>query len=451
MFLSYQDFEAVRESEKAKSDFIKELISYHKGTEEYKIACDADQYEIQENITIKQFVRIYYTLLGEKRPDYTVANNRLASNYFHRLNTQRNNYLLGNGVKLREEKNKEKLGKDFDSKFKEAAYNALIHGKSYIYWNVGQIHNFKLTEFAPLIDENTGELRAGVRFWQIDPEKPVIAVLYEEDGFTKYKADSLKDDFVVINEKRPYKIIERPQRVGETPDVIGEENYGVLPIVPIYGDKTKRSKLPRMRWFIDAYDMGLSGFANDMDDVAQIYWLIQNADGMSQNDLNKFFDRMKLNHIVKVGEGQSVEPHTQEIPYNARESFLNMIRKQLYEDYGGLDVHVIAAGATNDHIDAAYQPMDEECDEFEYCVDEAMARILELAGLDEEAKYKRNRISNEKERTDMINSTADHLDEQTYLSKLPFLEPDEVQIVMDRRAEEDIKRFNNDEEEDEEE
>ena len=437
MFLSFQDFE----KENDKAGFIKKLIDYHNCSQEVRVARDADQYDIQENITIKRFQKVYYTLLGQKRVDNISPNNKIASNFFHNLNTQRCNYLLGNGIKLKEEENKEKLGKRFDKVFKDGAYYALIHGQAFIYWNVDKIHCFRLTEFAPLWDEDTGALRAGVRFWQIDVEKPLIAVLYEEDGYTKYRAQTADSAFEMIQEKKGYRQTLKSKVLGAEPDVIGEENYGVLPIVPMYGNKNHRSTLPGMRAGIDAYDLVLSGFANDMVDVAEIYWLVQNADGMSDEDLRKFFDRMKLNHIVNASDGASIQPYVQEVPYQARNAFLTQIRNQIYEDFCALDVHTVSAGATNDHIDAAYQPMDDECDEYEYCIDECMTQILELAGLDEEAKYKRNRISNEKEKTDMINSAADHLDDETYLSKLPFIEPDEIQIIMDRLAEEDVDRF----------
>ena len=438
MYISYQDF--VKRSDKAA--FIRELIDYHECSLETMIARDADLYEMQENITIKNFMRVYYNFLGEKRPDTRASNNKIASNFFHKLNTQRCNYLLGNGIKLEDEKNKEKLGKNFDSVFKRAAYYALIHRVSFIYWNVDHIHNFKLTEFVPLYDEETGELRAGVRYWQIDIEKPQMAVLYEEDGYTKFKADDSKSAFKVVTDKKSYRVSVQAEAQGMEPEVIGEENYnGRLPIIPIYAKYIKTSTLPGMRPDIDAYDIAMSGFANDMQDVAQIYWIIQNADGMSMTDLQKFFDRMKVNHIVQAGEDQTVQPYVQEVPFNARTTFLSTIRSKIYEDFGGLDVHTIAAGATNDHIDSAYQALDDETDEFEYCINEAMQRLLVIAGIDDEAHYKRNKISNETEYNNMILSASDVIGKRKTVEKLTFIEPDEVQECLDESAEEDVSRF----------
>lgn len=446
MYLSYQDFEKATN----KAEFASKLIQYHYSSLDVRVALDADAYNEQDNITIKRFQRVYYNLIGEKKADHTVTNNKLASNFFHKLNTQRCNYLLGNGIKLIDDDNKKKLGRTFDRIFKRAAYYSLIHGTSFIYWNVDRIHMFKLTEFAPLWDEYTGALRAGIRFWQIDTEKPMIAVLYEEDGYTKMQAEKFGAVFKITEEKKPYRILKKSIKAGMAPEVVGEENYGSLPIIPMFGNEIRKSTLPGMRPKIDAFDIVNSGFANDMEDVAQIYWLVQNADSMSDEDLRKFYDKLKLNHIALGGSESTVQPYTQEVPADSRLKFLNEIRNQIYEDFGALDVHAVAAGATNDHIDAAYQPMDDETDEFEYCVDECLAHLFELIGMDEEAMFKRNRISNEKERTDMINSSAHYLDDETYLSKLPFIEPDEIQVIMDRKASEDVNRFYEEEPEKEE-
>jgi hypothetical protein len=155
---------------------------------------------------------------------------------------------------------------------------------------------------------------------------------------------------------------------------------------------------------------------------------------MNNKDLQDFRSRLKLNHIATVdAENSSVTPHTQEIPYNARETFLNDIRNQIYEDFGGLDVHTISAGATNDHIDAAYQPMDEEADDFEFQITEFIHSILELAGIEDNPVFKRNRISNQNEQTQMVLSAAEYMDAETILGKLPFITVDEVSEIIARK------------------
>ena len=58
----------------------------------------ADLYDRQRNVTINGYVRMIRDATKNPIVDITAANNRIASNFFHRLNTQRCSYLLGNGV-----------------------------------------------------------------------------------------------------------------------------------------------------------------------------------------------------------------------------------------------------------------------------------------------------------------------------------------------------------------
>ena len=109
-----------------------------------------------------------------------------------------------------------------------------------------------------------------------------------------------------------------------------------------------------------------------------------------------------------------------------------MIRAGIYEDFGALDVHTVAAGATNDHIDAAYQPMDEEAADFEYQVSEFIQQLLALMGIDDQPVFKRTRISNQLEQVQMIVAEADYLDRETILRKLPNVSADEVLGILER-------------------
>ena len=132
-FLTYQDFETVKPEELA--DFVKRAIAEHKASVEYEIALTADQYDKKRNTTIYNYVQTMMDVTGVRIVDITAANNKICSNFFHRLNTQRNMYSLGNGLTFEKEETKKKLGRNADVKIKQAAYKALIHGRSFIFWN----------------------------------------------------------------------------------------------------------------------------------------------------------------------------------------------------------------------------------------------------------------------------------------------------------------------------
>lgn len=431
------------------SDALQVAINKHKASEDYKTALDADNYDRQKNTTISRFIKKVFTINGMSGIDTYSSNNKLCSSFFRRLNTQRNTYSLGNGIQFEDETIKEKLGEDFDTRLKEAGYYALIHGVSFMFWNVDHAHVYKLTEFVPLYDEDTGELKAGIRFWQIDEDKPTYAVLYEVDGYSKYrmaKADEIQKGtgkFEVDENKKAYRQTYVSTSVDE-PEIVGEENYNALPIFALYGSRLKQSTLIGMKANIDAYDLVRSGFANDLSDCSEIYWLINGADAMTDKDMANFRTRLKINHIANAGDDDAtVTPYTQEIPYNARKEFLEEIRSGIYEDFGGLDVHTISAGSTNDHIEAGYQPLDEQADDFEYEIIDVIHHLTRLIVNKEHTPiFNRNRISNQKERTDMIIECANYLDDETILNHLPFLTSDEVKVVLERKQQDDYDAFN---------
>ena len=453
---TFQDYLEYKEQGK-ELDFIKAAIGDYKASPEYRIALDADEYEAERNITIMEFMRWLYTDNGAQVVDFTAANNRIASNFLHRLTTQRVAYSLGNGISfassqkvfqdgqwINKDETKEKLGKDFDTVLYTAGKYARLHRVCYLFWNLDHADYFKATEFCPLFDEYNGTLKAGIRFWSLDwQNRPVTVVLYEEDGYTKYRTrpGSKGLDLVEYEPKRAYKQTIAHNDV-DPDEIVGESNYSTIPIVPFWGSQHKQSDLVGMRSKIDAYDLVKSGFANDLEDCAQIYWIIGNAMGMTDSDLARFRDKLKLNHIAVMDtDNTNITPYQQEIPTAARTTLIDSLRAQIYEDYGALDVHTVAAGATNDHIDAAYQPMDEEADDFEYQVINAVRGILAIIGIDDVPIFNRNKVSNQMERTQMVMMAANYLDDETIIRKLPFITPDEVDAIMVRKTANDQSAF----------
>lgn len=442
---TYQDFE---ERDGSIEEFVASAISAYKQSDAYKEAVLADEYDHQQNRTILNYVKTLYTMTGVAVKDFTASNNQLCSNFFNRLNTQRCLYSLGKGVSFVDvsesgrDATKERLGKHFDHRIKEAGYYALIHGEAYLFWDYDEVHYFKATEFVPLLDESTGELRAGIRWWQLDPNKPMIAVLYEVDGFTKFKTEK-GGKLVESQPKRAYVQTYQTTEADNDTELLYESNYESLPIVVMHGSRLRQSTLVGMRALIDAYDLVSSGFANNMTDCAEIYWIVNNAGGMDDNDLARFRDTLKFHHIANVdgSDGAGVTPYTQNVPFQSSEVFLARIQGDLYRNFGALDVHTVAAGATNDHIDAAYQPMDENADDFESWVGEAIVKLLALLGIDDEPVFSRTRISNQLEQVQMVIAEAQYLDRETVLRKLPNVTPEEVQAILERSDEEDAARM----------
>lgn len=434
---TYQDLVAVGENEQDRMQFCIDVVEKHKNSDQYKIAYIADQYDKQRNTTIVNFQKFLYTISGKAVPDNWSANYKLASNFFHRFITQQNQFLLGNGIQWQNGDTAKKLGEDFDIRLQNAGHAALSGGLSFGFWNLDHMDVFKVLEFAPLWDEETGGLRAGVRWWQIDEKKPLRMTLYEEDGYTEYRR--YNGQFTVLKEKQKYKI-KTATTAADGTEIIGGENYPSFPIVPFWGNPQHQSEIVGIREQIDAYDLIKSGFCNTIDEASMIYWTLENAGGMDDTDLAKFMEQVKRLHATAMDDEVRVNSHSIEAPFTGRGDLLDRLRKDLYEDYMALDTKEIASGAaTATQIRAAYEPLNSKADSYEYCVHDFLRHILEVAGIDDTATFTRSTMINASEEITNVLQAAQYLSEEYVTEKI-------MSILGDAdRAEEILEQIDADE------
>ena len=231
--------------------FAKDAVERHMQSEMYRNAVAADEYYRQRNVTINRFVQKIFSCTGEAAEDFTASRLRIASNLFKRLNVQRCMYSLGKGVSFvdcrdgsGEDVTKERLGPRFDDDVKAIGLYALMHGISFPFWNLDHVDVFTADGFAPVWDEVSGALVAGVRFWRIDPQHAWNATLYEEDGYTTMAAAGAGSlDFAATDGKRAYKVTYRSVPADGLALAVDSENYSRLPIVPVWGSDAHQSTL----------------------------------------------------------------------------------------------------------------------------------------------------------------------------------------------------------------
>ena len=407
---TYQDLIAIGDSDKERMAFIRQCILEHKSTLLYKTAWVADQYNKHQNVTITEYQKILYTVSGKAIPDVWSANFKMACRHFHRFIVQENQFLLGNGVSWENEDTADKLGTqeyEFDTQLSTLGKYALVHGVGFGFFNLDHLEIFSLLEFVPLYDEENGSIRAGIRFWQVAPDKPLRATLYEEDGYTDYMW--VDGDERVLYPKRAYKLkYVRNEVDGER--IYDAENYPSFPIVPLWGNSEHQSEIVGLREQIDCYDLIKSGFADTVDEASIVYWTIQNAGGMDDVDLAQFVERIKTVHATTLDDMAQAESHTQDAPYASREALLERLDRDLYRDAMALNTETIAGGAvTATQIKAAYEPLNSKTDDFEYQIVQFINKILELAGIEDNPSFTRSILANASENIQNIIQGAQFL------------------------------------------
>lgn len=446
--MTYQDYiEAASKGEKEKIAFMLAAIAEHKNSDLYKTAADAELYYDGENPTINKYEKILYDMQGKAHVDMWTANHKIASHFFGLAVDQENFYLLGNGVTFQNKATKDKLGTQelsFDQQVMEAGKNALIGGVSYGFWNLNHVDVFSALEFVPLLDEENGALCAGIRFWQIDTTKPLRVTLYEMDGLTDY-IQRIGEPMTELAPKRAYRQTVSRSNVDGA-QIFNGENYPTFPIVPLRNNRKSKSELCGRRNTIDALDLASSNMVNNVDEGNIIYWVLTNAGGMDDLDDQKFLERLKTTHIVHAEtDGASAEPHTIEAPFTGTQTTIDMLKKQLYEDFQAFDSSAVSAGnQTATAIKASYVPLDLKCDKFEVQVTKFINGILALAGIDDEPSYTRNQIINKQEETQTVLLGAQYFDSEYITRKLLTIlgDADQADEILKRQEADELDRFN---------
>lgn len=444
-----------------KLSFIPLVIERYKCSSDFRDGLEANAYfngnntEIMGKVMLKPEVIRTQTEEGEKKSLTTekVIGNRLSNDFFFRFVVQQNQYLLGNGVTLKDAETKKKLGRSFDTRLQEIGENSLLHGVSWGYWNKDHLESISAVKdaysgFVALCDEITSEPKVGIQFWQIDRDKPMGVRLFEQDGVTVFRFPTAVNETTtkpkVIEAKRAYKI--KQIKDGSGVSVISEENYRTLPVVPLFGNKEKRSELTHnIKSKIDAYDRIQSDFGDNLDRANDVYWVLNNFGGTADDVVNmiEMINKVKavLNQPNAVGGGATAEPRTIEVPYLARMTALDILRKSLYQDYMALDMDEIKGGSlTNVAIKTAMANLNLKADRYEWQCFSFVQNILAFVGVDGEdaeiIRFNRRGIVNDSEVIANIYMMRNDVSRQWALEANPMINSDEIPTILAEREKE---------------
>ena len=434
--LTYNDFIKLTD-QKDRIDFIFGAIDRYKGSNFVRKAIEAEKYFKAENVTINKRPKWKMTKTGK---EMTFSKNIMVSDFFYRFILQQNQFLLANGVQLKNLDEKDKLGFGFDKILETLGEKSLIHGVSWGFWNNDRLIDFPAIQdegnkgFFTLVDEMTGQNMIGVRFWQIADNKPMYVEVYDENGFTTYSREPKENRVDLVIAHQSYKRVVQKDKLGEI--LLREEDYGMLPIVPLYANEYKRSEFKdSLKTKIDMYDKIASDFGDNLERTNDIYWVISNFGGTSEEikEMLAEIEEVRATYTVADGLGNSsAEPHTIEVPYEARQTALKILEKQLYSDFMALNMEQLTGiSLTNVAIRTATANLELKANKYEWQLFQFMQKILALAGIyTEDIKFKRQYIANESETMKMLVMCKDDLTHRKRLEINPLIEPDEVDIIL---------------------
>ncbi len=465
---TYEDWQAAPED---KRELIMDIVRSYKVSPDFQTALTAQNYFNAENEEIKnkyivqlgayeQKVEARDPATGETLTDPAtgkplmetratkketkVAGTRLFSGFFFRLVTQQNQHLLSNGVTLKDAQLKKRLGRAFDTSLSSMGEKALVDGVCWGFWNKDHIEVIRAAADASsgavaLLSEEDARPCVLVQFWQLSKTRPLYVRVFTPEGITLYRSDK-EGNLQEHRAQQPYLRTTYKDAGGIIP--LKQDGYdGRLPVVPLYANPERRSELTAaIKSKIDCFDRIASDFGDNLQMANDIYWVLNNFGGNSREILVTLAQIRELKAIANIsdgtGSGSTAEPHTFEVPYEARHVALDILKQEIYFDYMGLDTKSITGGSlTNVAIRAASTDMNLKCDRYEWETFDFVQNVLRLQGVEtEDISFVRRSLENETETIENIYRAAEDLDRETRLRKNPMITQDEIPTILKNKA-----------------
>ncbi len=336
--------------EKPNIEVVKELIknraSWHR--QHVKRCQEADRYYRNENDILKRGVR------GQDSGPLRSADNRIPRNFHGLLVNQKAAYMFAAPPLFdigKEEVNKriaDVLGDSYPKICKDLCVNSSNHECAWIHYWKDEGGNFC---YGVVDSEQI------IPIYCSDLDRALIAVLrtYKDIDFASGKEITIWEYW---DNERCYSYYRTSSAISTT----GLSDYNVFPGLPEDGAAEKgnifihgwgdvpfisfnnnnisTNDLVNIKPLVDAYDKVFTGFLNDLEDIQEVIFILTNYGG---EDKKEFIDDLKKYKMIKLdddGDESSktgVETLTISIPIEAREKFLEMTRKAIFEQGQGVD------------------------------------------------------------------------------------------------------------------
>lgn len=442
---TYSDFEDYSKSETTLLEFIELAIAEHQTSKEYKIAQKAKAYYKHQNPDIEAVEKIIYDMLGQAHKDLFSPNHKLANAYYPKIINQGVSHLLGNGISFKNPDVKKLLGANLDGICKKILVDAKNSGVSYGYFNGERLIHIPFEEFKAIYDDYTGEIRAGIRFTQIDENKPLSITLYEADGYSEFVREP-GEEIKRKTEKKRYDGISISNEIEGEYEQSGETT-SLLPIYPLY-NIDKQSDIVGNLNILIAIDLVNSNLVNNVSQGELVYWVLKNQGGMDEVDDANFLLNLIKRHVIHLdGDGSDAQPHQIQVPFEANQTAAAMLKRQLYDNMDGVLTETLNAGnLTATAISSAYSDLRQHSSNLEYEVIEFLHGIFRIAGIpeDEEITFSYYETINQSEMIQNILACGQYFDDEeiTRLLCSAIGDIDNFESIQKRKAANAMERAN---------
>lgn len=389
------------------------------------------------------------------------ADNRVSHNFHQLITDEKVAYMFTNPVLFDvgdKDINKQitrTLGDDFKSESAYLCTNATNNKVAWLhYWIDSDDKSFKYAtveteQCIPAFDANLKKQLIGFyRYYKV----------IEEDE--RYNTKSyVIFEFWDNKHCEKYKFTGNLQGTGLTyiPEAYEDftHEFEEVPFIEFKNNRNMISDLYKYKDQIDIYDKVVSGYANDLEDIQQLIYILENYGG---EDLKEFLGELKRYKTVKTETGADgrtnggLKTLSIEIPVEARNSILEILKKQIYESGQALQQDNENFGnASGVALKFFYRKLELKAGltqtEFEKGFAQLVRAIMKYLKIpDWKTKsitqtWTRNMISNDLENAQIASQSVDIISNETIVKNHPWVEkPEEEMKKLKTQKEEAQKR-----------
>lgn len=374
------------------------------------------------------------------------ADNRISHNFHQLMVDEKAAYMftypiqfdLDNNTDLNEEV-ESILGDEKESIAQELCVEASNAGRAFLHYWIDEddkSFNYAVVNAEEIITKYDNTLKKKLvevyRYFELIEDDNVSYVIFEHwtnNRLTEYKLKGNIDssDLKLVDTK------------------LIEHDFGRVPFIEFKNNKNCISDLNKYKTLIDLTDKVMSGYANDMEDIQQLIYILE---GYGGQDLQEFKNDLRRFKAIKVdggADGGSVKTLQIDIPVEARVKIIEILEKRIYEAGQALQQDTESVGnASGVALKFFYRKLELKAGktetEFKKGFNVLIRAILKYLNKDVKKiiqTYTRNMISNDLETAQIAAMSVGFIPEKLTVKNHPWSEnadKDYEELVKERQA-----------------
>ena len=372
---------------------IKQFMLEDASSEKKVFARKGDAYYNGEH-DIKDYRLFYYNGDGDLVEDKERSNVKIPHPFFTELVDQATQYLLSGGNIFKSDipelqaelDNYFNENEDFLDELTELVTGAQTKGFEYMYAykNDEDRIAFECADGIGVIEvraKDTDDNTEHVIYWytdRIEKGKKQIKRIQVWDSENIYyyvqdgDAEIQVDDSEPVNPK-PHTLYSKE---GDSSTYF--ENFGFIPFFRMDNNKKQVSCLKTVKPLIDDYDLMASSLSNNLIDFDTPIHVVKGFEGDDLSQLQQNLKTKKIIGMEATDAGAGLDIKTVDVPYQARQTKLDLDEKNIYRFGMGLNTAGLkdTAATTNVAIKAAYSLLDLKCSKLKIKLKQLFRKIL---------------------------------------------------------------------------